>query len=145
MYFVDRDELVLKLNYITELTRDFQTAEHYALERICHMLIESTVDVGNMMIDAFIMRDPGSYQDVIDIMKMEKVISKQDADMISATLPLRQWMVRDYTHVDHSELKKVFETNINAYQNFQTSVEIFIERELGPVSAFGKGAKNEKV
>ncbi|TDL98870.1 DUF86 domain-containing protein [Macrococcus brunensis] len=145
MYFVDRDELALKLNYITRLTADFTAAEGYALERICHMLIESTVDVGNMMIDGFIMRDPGSYQDVIDIMEMEKVITSEDAKKISATLPMRQWMVRDYTQIDHSRLKSAFSDNLDAYQNFQHAVESFIERELGPVSAFGKGGSHEKV
>lgn len=145
MYFVDRDELEQKLNYITGLTEDFKEAEGYALERICHMLIESTVDVGNMMIDGFIMRDPGSYQDVMDIMEMENVITTGDAKKISATLPLRQWMVRDYTTVDHVQLKQIFEENLDAYQQFQPAVKRFIERELGPVSAFGKGAKNEEV
>lgn len=145
MYFVDRDELALKLNYITQLTADFTAAEGYALERICHMLIESTVDVGNMMIDGFIMRDPGSYQDVIDIMEMEKVITGEDAKMLSATLPTRQWMVRDYTHIDHDKLKSVFSANLAAYTHFQQAVESFIDRELGPVSAFGKGGNHEKI
>jgi len=145
MYFVDRDELALKLNYITQLTVDFTAAEGYALERICHMLIESTVDVGNMMIDGFIMRDPGSYQDVIDIMEMEKVITSEDAGKMSETLPMRQWMVRDYTQINHEQLKSAFSDNLDAYQNFQHAVESFIERELGPVSAFGKGGNHEKV
>ena len=35
------------------------------------MLIESSVDIGNMIIDAFILRDPGNYKDVIDILELE--------------------------------------------------------------------------
>lgn len=141
MYFVDREELQYKLDYIEQLTRDFPRAEGYALERITHMLIEATVDVGNMIIDGFIMRDPGSYQDVMDIMEMEHVITKDDLDAISKTLPLRQWMVRDYTKIDHKELKNIFREHLHAYESFKPSVLQFIERELGPVSAFGKGGK----
>lgn len=141
MYFVDREELQHKLDYIEQLTHDFADSEGYALERITHMLIEATVDVGNMIIDGFIMRDPGSYQDVMDIMEMEKVITQEELQAISATLPLRQWMVRDYTAIDHEALKRIFNEHLHAYQSFKPSVLSFIERELGPVSAFGKGGK----
>lgn len=145
MYFVDKEELNKKLDYIAQLTNDFNDSSGYGLERICHMLIESVVDVGNMIIDGFIMRDPGSYQDVIDILEMEQVISKADAKSISSTLPYRQWMVRDYTAIDHAQLKSIFSQHLAAYQNFKESVDTFITRELGPVSAFGKGGKHEKI
>lgn len=59
MYFVDREELTFKLAYINQLSQVLEESEGYALERIAHMLIESVVDVGNMIIDGFIMRDPG--------------------------------------------------------------------------------------
>lgn len=145
MYFVDRDELEEKLVYIDKLSKEVEKSEGFALERVCHMLIESVVDVGNMIIDGFVMRDPGSYQDVIDILEMEKVISPTSKDEISNTLPTRQWFVRNYTDINHAEVKRIFMENIHAYQNFKNDVDIFIEYELGPVSAFGKGSKNEKI
>lgn len=37
------------------------------------------LDVGNAVIDGFIMRDPGSYEDIIDILQDEKVISEEKA------------------------------------------------------------------
>lgn len=145
MYFVDRDELEEKLVYIDKLSKEVEKSEGFALERVCHMLIESVVDVGNMIIDGFVMRDPGSYQDVIDILEMEKVISSISKDEISKTLPTRQWFVRNYTDINHAEVKRIFKENINAYQKFKNDVDTFIENELGPVSAFGKGSKNEKI
>lgn len=141
MYFVDREELNRKLDYIEQLTQSFNAAEQYGLERICHMLIESVVDVGNMIIDGFIMRDPGSYQDVVDILEMEKVITTTEAQAISKTLPLRQWMVRDYTAIDHQVLKQQFADQLSAFELFKPSVLTFIDKELGPVSAFGKGGR----
>ncbi|KAA1042535.1 DUF86 domain-containing protein [Macrococcus equipercicus] len=141
MYFVDREELQHKLDYIEQLTQSFSREEGYGLERVCHMLIESVVDVGNMIIDGFIMRDPGSYQDVIDILEMENVISSTEAAAISATLPLRQWMVRDYTAIDHQSLKQQFADHLSAYESFKPAVSSFIDKELGPVSAFGKGGR----
>ena len=41
------------------------------------MLIESSVDIGNMIIDAFILRDPGNYKDVIDILELEMLLLKK--------------------------------------------------------------------
>lgn len=145
MYFVDRDELEEKLVYIDKLSKEVVNSGGFALERVCHMLIEAVVDVGNMIIDGFVMRDPGSYQDVIDILAMEKVISSLSKDEISKTLPTRQWFVRNYTDINHAEVKRIFMENINAYQKFKNDVDTFIANELGPVSAFGKGSKNEKI
>ena len=57
MYFVDKDKLTQKLAYLQALTDDYYESKlnHYAFERIAQMLIESSVDIGNMIIDAFIL------------------------------------------------------------------------------------------
>ena len=78
MYFVNKEKLNTKLNYLQQLITDYPQSKdnHYAFERIAQMFIESAVDIGNMVIDGFILRDPGNYKDVIDILELEKVISK---------------------------------------------------------------------
>lgn len=40
-------------------------------------MIELLVDIGNMIIDVFILRDFGNYKDVIDILELENVIIKE--------------------------------------------------------------------
>ena len=67
MYFVDKDKLTQKITYLQKLTEDYNDNKRnlYAFERIGQMLIESSVDIGNMIIDGFILRDPGNYKDVI--------------------------------------------------------------------------------
>ena len=79
MYFVDKDKLTQKITYLQKLTEDYNDNKRnlYAFERIGQMLIESSVDIGNMIIDGFILRDPGNYKDVIDILELENVISKK--------------------------------------------------------------------
>jgi len=73
MYFVDKDKLTQKITYLQKLTEDYNDNKRnlYAFERIGQMLIESSVDIGNMIIDGFILRDPGNYKDVIDILELE--------------------------------------------------------------------------
>lgn len=66
MYFVNRSEIEAIITNMDEILKEVKedssfssTMEQLALERIVHVLIESILDVGNRMIDGFIMRDPG--------------------------------------------------------------------------------------
>src|SRR5690625_7270613 len=83
MYFVDRQEIRDTLDYIEELLMTFKNQETFetnvekqSLERMTHMLIESVLDVGRMMIDGCVMRDPGSYEDIIDIRSEERRVGR---------------------------------------------------------------------
>src|SRR3954464_9217102 len=83
--------------------------EKAALERLCQMMIESILDVGNSMIDGFIMRDPGSYEDIIDILEDEKVITTEMSEGFKKIVSLRKNLQQDYTTVDHNTLLNVFQ------------------------------------
>ena len=142
MYFVDKEVLLERLEYIDGLTEGFDRTEGLALERTCHMLIEAVVDVGNMIIDGFILRDPGSYQDVMDIMENEGVIPAEDNAHFRDTFSWRQELTRNYTRLDHAGMKNGFETHLSAYQNFRGNVYAFFENEGQAITAF-KGDQNE--
>lgn len=142
MYFVDKDILLERLDYIEGLTADFDKAEGLALERICHMLIEAVVDVGNMIIDGFILRDPGSYQDVMDIMGNEGVIPSDDNRHFSETFTWRSELTRNYTKLDHEAMKKDFQAHLGAYRDFKRNVFAFFENEGQTITAF-KGGQHE--
>lgn len=136
MYFVDKEVLTARLEYVDSLSYKVETAETFELERICHMLIEAAVDVGNMIIDAFILRDPGSYQDVIDILENEKAVSSEDKVHFTETFKWRKILTRDYTNIDHGKLKRDFMKHISAYQGFKASIEQFFINEGQTVTAF---------
>lgn len=136
MYFVDKTLLNKRLAYIEEMANLVDTNDRLALERTCQMLIEATVDVGNMIIDAFILRDPGSYQDVIDIMEQEKVIGKEDALKFKETLKWRTELTRNYTDIDHQAMKDDFLKNIDAYKDFKSNFEHFVKSDPQAVTAF---------
>lgn len=142
MYFVDKDILLERLDYIEGLTADFDKAEGLALERTCQMLIEAVVDVGNMIIDGFILRDPGSYQDVMDIMGNEGVIPSDDNRHFSETFTWRSELTRNYTKLDHEAMKKDFQAHLAAYRDFKGNVFAFFENEGQTITAF-KGDQHE--
>ena len=140
MYFVNKEKLNTKLNYLQQLITDYpQTKDnHYAFERIAQMFIESAVDIGNMVIDGFILRDPGNYKDVIDILELEKVISKDTQVHINETVDVRKQFVHYYDELDTASLIPLFDEAVPYYQQFIEEVIHFLKSEDVPVTAFGK-------
>ena len=115
MYFVDREKIEATLEYLAEKITLFKEQgswesplEKAALERVTQMMLEAVLDVGNAMIDGFIMRDPGSYEDIIDILADEKVITDEMGDSLKVLVSYRKVLVQFYTEVSHSELVKHF-------------------------------------
>ena len=117
MYFVDRNQINKALDHMENLLALYERGNRWAddevrslaLERIAHVVIESIIDVGNSMIDGFIMRDPGSYEDIIDIMEDERVITSEMAAPLKQVIELRKMIVREFTEVDVDEINTVLE------------------------------------
>ncbi|HCA7529928.1 TPA: DUF86 domain-containing protein [Staphylococcus pseudintermedius] len=143
MYFVDKTQLETKLKYLKQLTEDYETVKsnHYAFERVAQMLIESSVDIGNMIIDAFILRDPGNYKDVIDILELEGAISKETQHALHETIDVRRQFVHYYDTLDIAQLIPLFDQTVPFYEQFIEEVLQFLENENVPVTAFGKGTQ----
>ncbi|EJM2428040.1 DUF86 domain-containing protein [Staphylococcus pseudintermedius] len=143
MYFVDKTQLETKLKYLKQLTEDYETVKsnHHAFERVAQMLIESSVDIGNMIIDAFILRDPGNYKDVIDILELEGAISKETQHALHETIDVRRQFVHYYDTLDIAQLIPLFDQTVPFYEQFIEEVLQFLENENVPVTAFGKGAQ----
>ncbi|WP_226669586.1 DUF86 domain-containing protein [Metabacillus litoralis] len=143
MYFVDREHINAKLIYLENQLKLFKSQpswkslmEKAALERICHMTIETIIDVGNSMIDGFIMRDPGSYEDIIDILLDEKVVDDTEAVGLKKLISLRKVLVQDYLQINYDDLLKVYSEQEGYLIEFPKKIRTYIENELGPVSAF---------
>lgn len=144
MYFVDRSKIEETLKFfdtlLTEVTQSAyqSTLEKLGLERLAHMLVESIIDVGNMMIDGFIMRDPGSYEDIIDILVDEKVLPEDESDSYKEVIKLRIMLVRDYLSVDHDKLEQVLLKQKPVLEKFSERIIHYLDTELDVANAFSK-------
>jgi uncharacterized protein YutE (UPF0331/DUF86 family) len=144
MYFVDRNKITLNLAHIEELLALFEAKDNWlsddihklALQRIGHNVMEAMMDVGNLVIDGFIMRDPGSYEDIIDIFVDEKVITPDMDAPLKEVVGLRKMIVREFITVDNEEILKVLTANLDVMKQFSGKVQDYLTNELGPVSAF---------
>lgn len=143
MYFVDRDKLEKTLVFLEKQISLFSSQDQWstaieksALERITHLMIEAVLDVGNDMIDGFIMRDPGSYEDIIEILMDENVVASETGKSLKVLIQNRKVLVQLYTEIDHKELQNQFSSQINALALFPKNVRDYLANQLGPVSAF---------
>lgn len=118
------------------MERPSTVREQLALERMATVIIESIIDVGNAMIDGFIMRDPGSYEDIIDILEDETVVSPEHAEQLKRVVFLRKQLVQQFIDVDHQSVYDVLQSSQQALLQFPKDVRRYLEEELGPVSAF---------
>jgi uncharacterized protein YutE (UPF0331/DUF86 family) len=143
MYFVDREKIEEILVFFEMQTALFEekdkwesVIERAALERVSQLMIEAILDVGNSMIDGFIMRDPGSYEDIVDILEDEKVITSDMAGSFKTIIQYRKELVQNYTAINHAEMQAAFADNLENLKKFAPAVRSYIMNELGPVSAF---------
>ncbi|MFD2045155.1 DUF86 domain-containing protein [Ornithinibacillus salinisoli] len=146
MYFVDRSKIEEILLYMEKILAEVTNHSNksfvgkLALERMAHVLIESIIDVGNMMIDGFIMRDPGSYEDIIDILVDERVLPKEESNRYKEIIGLRKKIVTNYSEIEHYKLEKSFMDHKQMLEDFSGHIRSYLENELGVANAFS----NEK-
>ncbi|WP_100373932.1 DUF86 domain-containing protein [Bacillus sp. FJAT-45037] len=143
MYFVNREKIDETLAYMDLLLNEWDERpsldtlkDKLAMERMVTVIVESIIDVGNSMIDGFIMRDPGSYEDIVDILHDEKVIHEQDANSLKQVVALRKELVTYYMSLDHDKISKVVTKELTVLTQFSSNVRRYLVEELGPVSAF---------
>ncbi|MCS0788151.1 DUF86 domain-containing protein [Cytobacillus firmus] len=143
MYFVDREKIEDTLSYLEQQISLFEEVKEWtspiekaALERIAQIMIEAILDTGNTMIDGFIMRDPGSYDDIVDILDDEKVISKEMSNSFKQFITYRKMLVQNYTDVNHEGLITAISSHMFMIKEFPGRVREYLINELGPVSAF---------
>ncbi|MFD1413480.1 DUF86 domain-containing protein [Oceanobacillus jeddahense] len=142
MYFVDQEKISQTLTFMNNILDTLKKhpyntqIEYLALERMAHVFIEGVLDVGNMMIDGFIMRDPGSYEDIIDILVDEKVIPAEEETVYKALILWRKSLVHEYQEIEHKSLEQFFMENLNIFTHFSEWIHTYLKNELGVAHAF---------
>jgi uncharacterized protein YutE (UPF0331/DUF86 family) len=107
MYYMDQHMLDEKLNFISWLatqtesllgTTEWTLLHTLAQERLLHLAMEAVTDSGHMLIDCFMMRDAGSYEDIIEILTEEHVFSDTVSKILLQLVHLKKELVKLYEH-----------------------------------------------
>ncbi|MFD2705431.1 DUF86 domain-containing protein [Salibacterium lacus] len=143
MYFVDRKKIEEILEYMETLTTAFKNLdkvdthiEKLALERMAQGWVEAVTDAGNQLIDGFVMRDPGSYEDIVDILEDENVLPEEEAAGLKTIIGYRRTLLQDYYAIQVHALHETLSRHQQALEHFPGRVRTFLEQEPGTVSAF---------
>lgn len=101
-----------------------------AMERALHLSIEAIADVGNALIDGFIMRDPGSYTDIVEILRDERVIDDNQAKVLTDVVLFRKHLVNEYTQVPVQQMVCLAKESLPTLAAFAPKVQAYLEQEL---------------
>ncbi|MFM1653686.1 DUF86 domain-containing protein [Brevibacillus sp. B_LB10_24] len=143
MYNVDTNRIEEVLAYMersVELLRGLTAREDAQLmddpvamaaaERGLHLSLEAIADVGNALIDGFIMRDPGSYADIVEILRDERVIDDAEAKVLTDVVAFRKQLVIEYTQVPALDMLRLIRRSLDSLAQFPVRVRSYLKAEL---------------
>lgn len=148
MYYVNQEQIDLRLSFVPTLLQACDEVRkawpqdeqgeaagdpillRFAQERTLHLAIETITDVGSLLIDAFMMRDASSYEDIIDILGDEGVFGPDVAATLKELVLLRRPLTQDYTSVLHQGLHPMISRLPAALSAFAEAVPAFIRKEM---------------
>lgn len=138
MYYVDRKQIEARLNSIPALAEalealagDWQGSllQGLAQERALHLAVESVTDIGSYLIDAFIMRDASSYEDIIDVIHGERVFPDALHETLIALVQLRKPLVQQYYDWPRAELHPLTPVLPEVLLSFAQAVQSYLAAE----------------
>ena len=97
-----------------------------AAERALHTCVEYTTDIASIIIDALVMRDPGSYSDILKVLVEEDVLTKAWFGSFVGIIPLRARFIRDHANIDPQETRKAVEQFGGEFRPFMETISSFI-------------------
>ncbi|WP_238655947.1 DUF86 domain-containing protein [Paenibacillus piscarius] len=141
MYYVNRKQIEVILEQIPDLNEglrraasswDGSTMMGLMQERCLHLAVEVVTDVGSCLIDGFIMRDAGSYEDIISIIHDEKVLGDSGIyEALTALVALRKPLVQDYYVWNRQALHPMTAGLPEILERFAAEVHRYLDQELG--------------
>lgn len=140
MYYVNQEQIHARLQFVPTITEAMRTLDrgsgndgllyYFAQERALHLAIEVITDVGSLLIDGFLMRDASSYEDIVDILRVEGVFSGELAAAYGSLIGERRSLTQHYMELDRSNPRTDLAAIADALEQFPGAVEAFMKKEL---------------
>ena len=139
MYNVNVAQIERRLSYVEKIVetasglhdRDLtDMIEIFAAERAIHLAAECITDIGNYIIDGFVMRDASSYEDIVDILYGESVYKEDLYPVLMSIVRLRKPLVQDYDRLDLAEVKRLIQLLPQGMARFVVETRLYLKQEL---------------
>jgi len=145
MYYVDIERIEARLNFLSTVIgalrelagtgapgAEAPLLTHLAQERALLLAIEAVTDVGGYLIDGFMMRDAGSYEDIVDMLRTEGVLPADAADGLKSLIALRRPLMQDYMEWERKALRDDLGRTADLLERFRELVRDYVAKELEP-------------
>ncbi|MFC4766144.1 type VII toxin-antitoxin system HepT family RNase toxin [Effusibacillus consociatus] len=129
-YFTEMNRCVEILEKVADTSREDFCADgilQAAGERAFHIALECVTDVGNLIIDALIMRDPSSYEDIVQVLAEENMFPKEFAQSFMEAVKFRRVLAHDYLERDIDRLFFMIQTHKLEFAAFRNYVADYVQ------------------
>lgn len=142
MYDVDTKKIAQLLSYsdtiyvqVQDLYERIQTQQYsivdlLAAERVLLLFFDVFTDVTNLLIDGFVMRDPGGYEDMVDILDDEQVVSASTSSHLRELIRFYRAAIKDYSNYSTQETANIFLHLFPNLRSFAEEVRRYVQAEL---------------
>lgn len=141
VYEVDTERIESQLSYLEQCLDVIQRSQGvlkqgddpvalFSAARALHIGVECVIDVGSTMIDGFIMRDPGGYLDIVDILEDERVVPSRAIPRLKELVRFRDNLARHYDKVTKEDLLREL-ADIEVLGSYAGWVRDYLIQELG--------------
>lgn len=129
-YFAEMNRYLDILEKVAAAPRDEFRANgilQAAGERALHIALECVTDVGNLIIDALVMRDPSSYEDIVQVLAEENVFPPGFAESFMEAVKFRRILAHDYLERDTERLFAMITGHVREFSEFQKYVADYVK------------------
>jgi uncharacterized protein YutE (UPF0331/DUF86 family) len=98
-----------------------------AAERALHIALECVTDIGNLIIDALIMRDPASYEDIFLILTEERVFEQDFADRFIGAVRFRKLLAHDYLDLQTADVWNAVQAYADDFPTLRDSISSYVK------------------
>lgn len=102
----------------------------FAQERVLQLAIELVTDVASYLIDGYIMRDAGSYEDIVEIMRDEQVVDEALAQKLFTLVQLRKGLQQAFLDFPRGNQHPQLIGLDGVLDQFADSVEKFLAKPI---------------
>ncbi|WP_152559323.1 type VII toxin-antitoxin system HepT family RNase toxin [Tumebacillus flagellatus] len=96
-------------------------------ERALHLALESLTDIGNIIIDALIMRDPASYEDIFEILTEETVFTREFYDHFIDLVRFRKLLAHEYDKLEASAVWHYVRKHAGDFPTLRDSISTYVK------------------
>lgn len=98
-----------------------------AAERALHIALESLTDIGNIMIDALVMRDAASYEDIFDILTEENVFDQEFAAHFRPVVLFRKKLAHEYMQLNVEDVYHYAQAHADDFPSLRDSIAKYVQ------------------